>query len=61
MNSILRVAIADDERLARSFLATTLRNFDDVELVGEAGDGAEAIELIWHCSICICRKLTALA
>jgi DNA-binding LytR/AlgR family response regulator len=46
MNSILRVAIADDERLARSFLATTLRNFDDVELVGEAGDGAEAIELI---------------
>jgi DNA-binding LytR/AlgR family response regulator len=46
MNSILRVAIADDERLARSFLATTLRNFDDVELVGEAVDGAEAIELI---------------
>ena len=46
MNSILRVAIADDERLARSFLATTLRDFDDVELVGEARDGAEAIELI---------------
>ena len=46
MNSMLRVAIADDERPARSFLAAMLRGFDDVKLVGEATNGAEAIELI---------------
>ena len=46
MSSLLRVAIADDERPARSFLAAMLRGFDDVKLVGEASNGAEAIELI---------------
>src|SRR5215475_8286002 len=46
MNSMLRVVIADDERPARSFLAAMLRGFDDVKLVGEASNGAEAIELI---------------
>jgi two-component system LytT family response regulator len=42
----LRVVIADDERPARSFLASLLRGFEDVELVGEAENGAEAVELI---------------
>jgi two-component system LytT family response regulator len=42
----LRVVIADDERPARSFLAALLRSFDDVELVGEAQNGSEAIEMI---------------
>jgi two-component system LytT family response regulator len=46
MNSALRVVIADDERPARSFLAAMLRGFEDVKLVGEAENGAEAIELI---------------
>src|SRR5262245_54791738 len=46
MNNRLRVVIADDERPARSFLAAMLRGFDDVALIGEAEDGAEAIELI---------------
>src|SRR5215470_7047949 len=46
MNSQLRVVIADDERPARSFLAALLRSFEDVKLIGEAGNGAEAIELI---------------
>jgi two-component system LytT family response regulator len=43
---MLRVIVADDERPARSFLATLLRSFEDVELVGEAENGAEAVELI---------------
>jgi two-component system, LytTR family, response regulator len=42
----IRVVIADDERPARSFLAATLRSFQDVELVGEAANGAEAVKLI---------------
>ncbi|MDX2044620.1 MAG: response regulator [Acidobacteriota bacterium] len=47
MNSnLLRVVIADDERPARSFLAAILRGFEDVKLVGEAENGAEAIEMI---------------
>src|ERR1700736_4649143 len=46
MREKLRVVIADDERPARSLLASMLRSFDDVEIVGEAKDGAEAVELI---------------
>src|SRR5213593_2484056 len=42
----LRVVIADDERPARSFLASILRTFDDVEIVGEAANGMEAVALI---------------
>jgi YesN/AraC family two-component response regulator len=42
----LRVVIADDERPARSFLASMLRTFDDVEIVGEAQNGSEAVEII---------------
>jgi two-component system, LytTR family, response regulator len=42
----MRVIIADDERPARSFLAALLRGYDDIELIGEAAHGAEAIELI---------------
>jgi two-component system LytT family response regulator len=48
MSNTLRVVIADDERPVRSFLATMLRGFKDVALIGEAGNGAEAIELIEH-------------
>lgn len=46
MSQSLRVIIADDERPARSFLAALLRGFEDVQLVGEAETGAEAVELI---------------
>jgi two-component system LytT family response regulator len=42
----LRVIIADDERPARSFLKAILQEFEDVEIVGEAENGAEAIEII---------------
>lgn len=46
MTTKLRVMIADDERPARSFLAALLRSFEDVEIVGEATNGSEAVEII---------------
>jgi two-component system LytT family response regulator len=42
----LRVVIAEDERPARSLLLAMLRGFDDVSIVGEAANGAEAVDLI---------------
>jgi two-component system, LytTR family, response regulator len=42
----LRIVIADDERPARSMLASLLHACDDVTLVGEAQNGAEAVALI---------------
>ena len=42
----IRVMIADDERPAREFLKAVLLEFPDVELAGEAENGAEAVELI---------------
>lgn len=42
----IRVVIADDERPARSLLRAMLTNFADVNIVGEAENGSEAIELI---------------
>jgi len=44
--SKLRVLIADDERPARLFLKNLLNGFEDVEVVGEAKDGAEVLDLI---------------
>jgi NarL family two-component system response regulator LiaR len=41
----IRIIIVDDRNEVRSGLATFLRAFDDLELVGEASDGAEAIRL----------------
>jgi len=42
----LRVIVADDERPARSFLAAILRTFKDIEIVGEAANGMEAVQQI---------------
>lgn len=44
--SRLRVIVADDERPARAFLAGMLAGFEDVDVIGEAANGAEAVELI---------------
>jgi two-component system, LytTR family, response regulator len=46
MRTPLRVVIADDERPARSFLATLLRSFPDVRIVGEADSGRQAVSVI---------------
>jgi two-component system LytT family response regulator len=46
MTSRLRIVIADDERPARSILRAILARHADVEVVGEAANGSEAVELI---------------
>ena len=46
MPKLLRIVLADDERPARRFLINLLNTFPDVEIVGEAANGTEAIDLI---------------
>lgn len=46
MTKPLRVVLADDERPARRFLVNLLSSFPDVEVVGEADNGKDAIDLI---------------
>ncbi|HEY8525385.1 MAG TPA: response regulator transcription factor [Acidimicrobiales bacterium] len=42
----IRVVIADDQALVRAGFASLLAAADDITLVGEASDGAEAVELV---------------
>jgi two-component system, LytTR family, response regulator LytT len=42
----LRTLIVDDEKLARDRLSSFLRAIEDVELVGEAANGPEAVQMI---------------
>jgi two-component system LytT family response regulator len=46
MATLLRAAVVDDERPARRFLINQLKSIADVELVGEAANGRDALELI---------------
>jgi two-component system, NarL family, response regulator LiaR len=46
LNSTIRVMIVDDHAVVRSGLVTFLMIHDDLELVGEAGSGDEALRLI---------------
>jgi NarL family two-component system response regulator LiaR len=47
-SQMIRVMLVDDHNVVRSGLATFLRAYDDLELVGEAKNGLEALNL--------CRK-----
>ncbi|GAA4932032.1 response regulator transcription factor [Streptomonospora halophila] len=42
---MIRTALVDDERLVRSGLRMILDTAEDIEVVGEAGDGDEALDL----------------
>jgi DNA-binding NarL/FixJ family response regulator len=42
---MIRVALADDQLLVRTGFRALLDSEDDIEVVGEAGDGREAVEL----------------
>jgi two-component system LytT family response regulator len=46
MRERLRVIVAEDERPARSLLLAMLSTFDDVAIVGEATNGAAAVDVI---------------
>ncbi len=46
MNSPLRILLADDEKLARRELKRLLKGADDVEVIGEASNGLEALSMI---------------
>jgi DNA-binding NarL/FixJ family response regulator len=43
---VIRVAIADDQVLVRRGFSVIVDSADDLEVVGEAGTGAEAVELV---------------
>ncbi|HEX4492775.1 MAG TPA: response regulator transcription factor [Acidimicrobiia bacterium] len=43
---MIRVAVADDQALVRSGFAVLLRSAPDIEVVGEAANGREAVELV---------------
>ena len=44
-SSPIRIVLVDDHAMVRRGLATFLKVFDDLELVGEAADGEDAIQL----------------
>jgi DNA-binding NarL/FixJ family response regulator len=43
---MIRVAVADDQALVRSGFVVLLRSADGIEVVGEASNGAEAVDLV---------------
>ena len=46
----VRVVIADDQLLVRTGFRVILNSEPDIEVVGEAGDGREAVEVTQRCS-----------
>ena len=42
---MIRVVVADDQALVRSGFSVLLRSADDIDVVGEAGDGRTAVRL----------------
>jgi DNA-binding NarL/FixJ family response regulator len=43
---VIRVVVADDHHLVRQGIRALLEKADDIEVVGEAADGREAVELV---------------
>jgi len=46
---VIRVLLVDDQQLVREGFARLLRDVDDIEVVGEAADGAAAVALARDC------------
>jgi len=43
---MIRVAVVDDQALVRSGFVVLLRSAPDIDVVGEAADGSEAVDLV---------------
>jgi DNA-binding NarL/FixJ family response regulator len=43
---VIRVVVVDDQALVRAGFSVLLRTAEDIEVVGEAGDGAEAVDVV---------------
>jgi DNA-binding NarL/FixJ family response regulator len=43
---VVRIVLADDQTLIRAGFRSLINSTDDLEVVGEAADGAEAVELV---------------
>jgi DNA-binding NarL/FixJ family response regulator len=43
---VIRVVVADDQALVRSGFSVLLKTADDIEVVGEASDGREAVDVV---------------
>ena len=46
MTDRIRIVLADDHPIYRSGLARSLADAGDIEIVGEAGDGEQAVEQV---------------
>ena len=46
MSNLIRVLITDDHSIVREGLTLILETTDDIEVIGEAADGAEALRLV---------------
>jgi two-component system LytT family response regulator len=46
LNMKLKIAIVDDEELARGLLREYLSAYDDIEIVGECANGFEAVKTV---------------
>lgn len=46
MSATIRVLVADDEPMIRAGVRAVLTTAPDIEVVAEAGDGREAVELV---------------
>ena len=45
---MIRVVVVDDQALVRAGFSVLLRSAAAIEVVGEAGNGSEAVEVVTH-------------